>query len=205
MRALTLLFCLTTLAIPRALHGQTSGCPVSPAATVDAALMASDLLDVDVDALRRRVGRAALLPVQTRLELRATDDDVFRIESRLDQDFDEHFGTDGTDLTDVARSGVDQLREARVIVVWDLSDAIWSSDHLAVSRLARDLARERQQLSSASLDLYFAWTRACALPDETGASVRQELSARLDALTGGWFSRTVGTQPTTCPASCVAP
>lgn len=181
------LFVATQVSAPT--HAQTCE-PPSPASVTDAAVRSAGLGDVSGETYRRRIRASALLPDSARVELRAADDDVFRIESRLDQDFDEFDDADGSDLTDVQRTGVDRLREVRVVVSWRLSDLAWSSEHLAVERLRRDLRAERAELIEDTLDAYFDWLRVCVADDPTPESAWElaERHARLDALTRGWFS-----------------
>lgn len=181
------LFSLIALALVAVDAAAQPTCPPpSAAAVVDAVIRNADL--DDADRYRRQVRAAALLPNSARVELRAADDDIYRLQSRLDQDFDELLDVDGSDLTDVRQSGVDHLREVRVIVSWRLSDLAWSPDHATAIRLAQSDARDRTDLTDLTLELYFEWLRARdESPEEFDAYRVLELHARLDALTGGWF------------------
>lgn len=184
-RCCAVLAVLATLAAGRAAAQECP--PPHPSVVVDLALSRSAGEPVDAAALRRRARRAALLPESARLDLRAVDDDVFRIESRLDQDFDEDFLTDGSDVTDVQRSGVDQLREVRLVLTWDLTAVVWSDRELQIERAARESRTERLRLTDLVLELYFDWLDAMAEAEDP--LVIGAFAARLDAVTDGAFSR----------------
>lgn len=79
-----------------------------------------------------------------------------------------------------------------VKAVWSLDELIFNRDVLDIAEEARYQIRERRQILSEVNKLYFAWAELRdkgAKPEEKYRS--QELSADLDALTGGWFSRRI--------------
>lgn len=184
-----------------AAHAQSAdqNCPPpAPEDVVAVALRRSGPTELDADALVRRSRRSAWLPESARVELRTAEDDYLRSESRLDQDFDELFVVDGVDLTDLDRTGTSSLREARLVLVWDLSRLAWSDRELAIERAARETRSERTRLVERVLELYFDWLAARTAPIDAPARRGQdeaELRARLDALTAGWFSRAATCQP----------
>ncbi len=82
---------------------------------------------------------------------------------------------------------------------WDLGDFIWSSDQTAIDVRSRLMVQLRQDLLEELTRVYFERKRLLAEFDghPTGDPILQkersvrieELSAYLDAMTGGWFSK----------------
>ena len=87
------------------------------------------------------------------------------------------------------RSGLDQLREARIVLTWQLSDFVWSPSLLAIERIRDTQRRERERVTERVLALYFTWVRALSEDpsDPEAAWIERQSRARLDAETGGWF------------------
>lgn len=102
----------------------------------------------------------------------------------------------GSELRDEQRSQ-DQTTH-RVNVRWDFSELIFNPDILRVSREATRHVKVREDVLSSITKLYFERRRSQVElklnpPSDVGERLRsdlqvQELTAEIDALTGGWFS-----------------
>ena len=143
-----------------------------------------------------RANTAALLP-DVRIEYRRNvDDDLQRDD---DQDFEVDEAGDLA-LTDVARDvRTDEDQENRLMIRGDfeLNELIWNPDILRISKETRDLVELREDVLTTVTSLYFERRRAQVQlllnpPTDTVERLRrelelQELTASIDALTGGWF------------------
>ncbi|MFT6398710.1 MAG: hypothetical protein ACJAYU_003472 [Bradymonadia bacterium] len=177
------------LLVPGAAAAQDH-CLPSAAATVDKALIVAGL-DVVPD-FGRRARVSSLLPSSVRLELRTTEDDLFRNAVDVDQDFDETLQADGIDLSDTQSTGIDHLREARLVVYWQLDSLVWSNESLTAMRYRDARLEAASDLSEAVLSLYFDLLSQLDLatrsPESWEPRAAEYAWALLDERTDGWFS-----------------
>ena len=146
---------------------------------------------------KTRASLSALLP-RLRVEYRLTNDD------NLQNDYDEDFNVaaDGTLIGDtVQRDQTDEDDEEirlRFQGDWELPELIFNPDILRISNEVSDLVELREDILTAVTTLYFERRRAQVQmildpPSDAIERLRreleiQELTAGIDALTGGWFS-----------------
>lgn len=144
-----------------------------------------------------RASLSALLP-RLRVEYRLTNDD------NLQNDYDEDFNVaaDGTLIGDtVQRDQTDEDDEEirlRFQGDWELPELVFNPDILRISNEVSDLVELREDILTAVTTLYFERRRAQVQmildpPSDAIERLRreleiQELTAGIDALTGGWFS-----------------
>jgi hypothetical protein len=82
---------------------------------------------------------------------------------------------------------VDNGMALEVRATWRLDRLVFDGRELQVAGIEAARRRERRDLSTRVIRVYFAWQRAAAQP---GGSLRAaEAAAELDALTGGYFSQ----------------
>lgn len=147
---------------------------------------------VGAPSLSRRARLAPLLPNSVRLELRAAEDDLLRDSYDVDQDFDELLAPDGIDLSDTRQIGIDHVREARVVVYWQLDSLVWSNEMLAAMRYEDARDRDAWAMTEEIIALYFDVDferRYPGLEPRRGALERHRAVALLNERTDGWFSR----------------
>ncbi|MBI1908812.1 MAG: hypothetical protein HYS22_01395 [Deltaproteobacteria bacterium] len=100
-------------------------------------------------------------------------------------------GPDENDLSKNFNSGT----SVDVRAVWYLNELVFNKDLLDVGVEQRNWNRERSRIASEVAELYYARRR---VQEETVNNVHgrwlkiAELTAQLDALTGGWFSQHLG-------------
>lgn len=185
------------LLAPRAAEAQDH-CLPSAAATVDQALIVAGL--DEIPSFGRRARASSLLPSSMRLELRATEDDLFRDAVDVDQDFDDRLNTDGIDLSDTQSMGIDHLREVRLVVYWELDSLVWSNESLSAMRYRDSRLQAANDLSDAVLSLYFdllgQLDLAARAPEHWDPRAAEHVWALLDERTGGWFSASSGCRET---------
>ena len=142
--------------------------------------------------LRASRGFAAL--PKLRLEYRLTDG--------WDQDFVYELA-DGTEAVPVKDdAGNDRENRVLVQVNWDLSELVMSSDRIRIINEAQDVVKLRDKLLSQVTRLYFDRRRhqvemllnpRTDLDGQVEDQLRlMELTAGIDALTGGQFSNALG-------------
>ncbi len=118
---------------------------------------------------------------------------------RLDQDRDATIASSTT--LGVTRFTVGPEKRTRSLnfgFTWDVADLIWNPDQTAIDVRSRLMVQLRQDLLEEVTRLYFERRRLLAefagnpsedpLLDEERSLRVEELTAQLDALTGGWFS-----------------
>lgn len=71
---------------------------------------------------------------------------------------------------------------------WELSDLIWSTDQTSIDVRSRLLTQLREDVLTEVVRLYFEWRRLSLDGSPAKQIQLEELSARLDAYTGGKFS-----------------
>ncbi len=98
-------------------------------------------------------------------------------------------------------AGIDQDQKIKVVATWDLDELIMSSEHLRAISEAQDAAKLREQVLSEVTDTYFERRRLqvemmlspkADLQEQVKDHLRlMELTANVDAVTGGAFSQAV--------------
>jgi hypothetical protein len=145
----------------------------------------------ELASLKSRAGWSSLLPKAT-VEVSKELDDSSRSTSILDED-----PTTASKITALEQK--DDDLELRVRGEWQLNELVFSPDELSVLRESRLTAKERQKLLQTVTRTYFERRRAqvdlltSPPADSKGRALAElkiaELTAELDALTGGAFSR----------------
>lgn len=140
-----------------------------------------------IQSWRKRSGWAAALP-ELRAEYQRRDDTLKRVRQSSTGDLSQDDDRVGDRL--VGRA------------TWDLKELIFNPDELRVSGESNDLVRLREDVLDQVTKLYYERRRLqvdldLAPPRDLGGRVRkelrlQELTADVDALTGGWFSERLG-------------
>jgi hypothetical protein len=142
-----------------------------------------------------RANTAKLMPkrAQYRLQLRDIDQNY----NRFTEDLNAQSLGLGSETQRQIRS--DSRLEHQVLVQWDLSEAVFNPDVLRVSREVGRQVKQREDILAAVTKLYFERRRAqvdvvLTPPTDPGDRLRkqlaiQELTAQIDALTGGWFGQ----------------
>jgi hypothetical protein len=166
-----------------------------------------------------RANTANLLPqrAQYRIQIQDAEQDYNRFTEKNSSDVGTDTDTDfnalglvlgsatGTDSgssldeTTQRQNRTDTRIQHQVLVQWDLSEVIFNPDILRVSREVGRQVKQREDLLNAVTKLYFERRRAqvdLVLSPPTDAADRlrkqlaiQELTAQVDALTGGWFGQ----------------
>ncbi len=137
-----------------------------------------------IDAWRRRSSYSAILPQLRVTYRRNVEEDTRLIEQPGNPDRWQWDWDDDHQVTTVAR--------------WDLDDLIFNTDELRVSSESVRLVRLREGVLNQVTKLYFERRRLqierdLAPTHDVAAAVRREmrlheLTAQIDAMTGGWFS-----------------
>lgn len=145
----------------------------------------------------RQVRISALLP-------RVRVEGLRREHERLQVDGTQNFDIDGStftprDLRELRRDYEYTQFDVRAWAQWELSDIVWDSDVLRVSAESQRITRLRQDLTSTITSLYFDRRQRqveleLSPPSDLAGRLRaqlaiDQLTANIDALTGGWFIR----------------
>lgn len=192
-----ILLSLLLLLAPRLALGQEH-CVPTAAATVDQALIVAGLRDIPP--FDRRARLSSLLPSSVRVEFHAAEDDLFRDAIDVDQDFDESLRADGIDLSDTQSMGLDHLREARVVVYWELDALVWSNESLSALRYRDARLAAATALTNSIITLYFDLLThldvAITTPEDWDQRATELVWSLLDERTDGWFSESAGCRET---------
>lgn len=146
---------------------------------------------------RRRASTSALLP-DVRVEYRFQMEDDRTDEN--DQDFEVDANGDliltGLDLD--VRLDDDEYNQISLQGDWNFQELIWNADLLRISKETRDTVELREDILTTVTSLYFERRRAQVQllvdpPSDAMERMRreleiEELTAQIDAFTGGWFS-----------------
>jgi hypothetical protein len=128
-----------------------------------------------------------------------------RMQMRLDRDFRDNRNASTKDSIVVSgRTDVDDDALWQFLVEWDLSQLVFNPDSVRLSKQAIDIAELREDVLNAVTKIFFE-RRAVKVelsmnaPDDFSQFVRKrmrldELTADLDALTGGAFSKRIRTR-----------
>ena len=209
--AISLIMLIASLAAPPAAQ-PTPTAPAKAPPVADVQVRAVEFARLDPAEISTWKKRAKLAPLLPRLEV------------RYDNHIKDYVNVDVTDSVYVGSSGTtvgppegkynanrNNENDIGVRAIWNLKDAVFNRDMLAVSVEARSLARDRNLLLAEVNKNYFDRDRAAAeisflseeLKKKPGdAKIRQriflcrvaidEATAALDAMTGGWFGRQLG-------------
>ena len=163
----------------------------------EAAAAYAQIDEAVMDRWSARANAAAILPDLTVEYRRYVDDDIQRDDDQ-DLNVDENGDLVLADMERDIRTEDDE--EQRLIIQGDfeLNELIWNPDLLRISKERRDLVELREDVLTSVTSLYFERRRAQVQlllnpPTDTVERLRreleiQELTASIDALTGGWFS-----------------
>ncbi len=150
----------------------------------------------DLDRWSSRSRLAGLIPVvDVEAKYRSTrnaDDRMKEQLARVDESFE--FKSAQTDTLD----GMDEQWSVSLNLKFDLQRVVFDRDELAADESARRNLQLRNDVADQALTLFYSWLessrRAATSPHEERvrfAESRDLAAARLDALTGGWFARTI--------------
>lgn len=124
---------------------------------------------------------------------------LLRDDVTVTEDYDDMGRLDDTRLRLYGREDLSTRFDVRVGVRWDLGGLVWSGDELAIEAAERRVAEQRRAVMQSVADAWFLRRRTLALllvdpPSDPVRRLERELAvdeatARLDALTGGWYSQ----------------
>lgn len=216
MRTKVLLFSLlASLALPAVASAQRVGAIDPEVASIlelfddeptaqqvqQAALVWANLHDNRVPGWYRQIRLSAMLP-RVRVEGMHREHDRFQIDGTQNFDIDNNTFTP-RDLRELRRDYEYTQFDARAWAQWELSELVWDADILRVSAESQRITRLRQELTSTITSLYFdRRQRQVELelepPADLAGKLRaqlaiDQLTANIDALTGGWFVRQLET------------
>ena len=202
-RLISLCFAAMLLAIPAMASAQTPQEVMAKfsheptvEATMDAAVEYAGLGSDRLNGLYRRAGGAKALPKKLYYQMTYRDQD--RDQPQEVYTYADNNASTWTQykLTDYEQD-TDYIQH-RVHAEWDLSGLIYNSDQLRVVSTMNSAIKTRDQLLKAVTKAYFARRKlqvdaTLNPPDDVAKKLDQELkiqelTATLDALTGGWFS-----------------
>lgn len=144
-----------------------------------------------------RASLAALLPdVRVQYQRRVEDD--LQMDDDQDLEVDELGDLVLTDVARDVRTDDDTQSDIRIQGDFELNELVWNPDLLRVSKEIRDVVELREDILTTVTTLFFERRRAqvqlqLSPPSDPIERLRreleiQELTASIDALTGGWFS-----------------
>ena len=154
---------------------------------VAAALQASGLAEGDaaIDALISRARMSAWLP-ETRMRATTLLDDASHATTLATTDGTNYYEAVGSDLV------------LELSLTWRFDRVLYTGDEAALERVRLMRQRVRSRVATRTLELLFAWQRASIDAADAPSGTREELDAwlhaseaeaKLDVITGGWFSR----------------
>ena len=168
-------------------------------ATLDAAINHAGLSSDRLEGLYTRAAAAKALPKSVYYELTYRDQDrdrpqdVYTYKDPTSDKWSEYKQTDYNEGTDYIQH--------KVRAQWDLSGLVFNSDQLRVVSLMNSSVKTRDSILKVVTKTYFARRKAqidmilnppSDVAERLDAELRiQEMTATLDALTGGWFSRNI--------------
>ncbi len=171
-------------------------------ATMDAAVEFSGLGADRLNGLYRRAGGAKALPKKLFYEMTYKDEDRDRPQGVYT--YADNVATSWTQykLTDY-KQNTDTLQH-KIHAEWDLSGIVFNSDQIRVVSTMNSAVKTRDSLLKAVTKAYFARRKlqidaTLNPPSDVAKKLDQdlkiqELTATLDALTGGWFSEQLKNQ-----------
>ena len=167
--------------------------------TLDAAIAYAGLDSDRLESLYTRAGAAKALPKVLSYEMTYRDQDrdrpqdVFTFKDPKSEDWTERKLTDYQEDTDYIQH--------KVKAQWDLSGVVYNSDQLRVVSLMNSSVKNRDAILKAVTKTYYARRKAqidmllnppSDISEKLEGDLRiQEMTATLDAMTGGWFSHNI--------------
>jgi len=150
----------------------------------------------DLDRCSTRSRLAGLIPevdVEAKYRSDLTTDDRMKEQlARVDEAFE--FKSAQTDTLD----GRDEQWSVSLNLKFDLQRVVFDRDELAADESSRRNLLLRNEVADQALTLFYSWLEASRLSatsphdERVGFAESRDLAAaRLDALTGGWFARTL--------------
>ena len=149
-----------------------------------------------VDGWYTQASLANLMPETAEYRFRFRTDDRTTDRATTDQD-----PVTGADLNFEDRREIREYEQLQhdVKVSWDLSELVFNPDVLRVAREVGRIAKQREDIVTTVTKLYYERRQAqidmvLNPPSSTSEKLRaelriQELTANIDALTGGWFGQ----------------
>jgi len=164
-------------------------------ATMDAALEYAGIKTDRLESLYTRAQASRALPKKVYYEYTYRDRDTDRPQDKLEQDANGNITKDT--LTTYAEN--QKYGQHKVRAEWELSGLVYNSDTLNVYKQMGSAAKDRDRLLRDVSKVYYARRKQqIAMDTDPGVDVMtrlqqelqlQELTAQLDAMTGGWFSK----------------
>ncbi len=167
----------------------------SVTATMDAALEYAGITTDRLESLYTRAQASRALPKKVYYEYTYRDRDTDRPQDKIEQ------GADGKVTKDTLTTYEESQAygQHKVRAEWELSGLVYNSDTLNVYKQMGSAAKDRDRLLRDVAKVYYARRKQqIAMDTDPGVDVMtrlqqelqlQELTAQLDALTGGWFSK----------------
>ncbi len=141
----------------------------------------------ELSSMKRRARMAAALP-QLQVGARKT------LQNDVNVAINDNVSVNSTGVnigpeTNTIRQDANNNTAIEVKALWQLNELIYSRDNLDISEEARYQIRERRMILAEVNKLYFERRRL--LEGGRSDSRLEEITADLDALTGGWFSNKI--------------
>lgn len=172
------------------------------AAVQQAALRWANLHQDRVPGWYRQVRLSAILP-RARVEGNVIQRDTDQVDLTENFNFEDALNVTPTGSRQLSRETDYRQLQVRGFMQWELNELVWDSDVLRVSLEGQRLVRLRQDILNTVTSLYFdRRERQVELelnpPADLSARIRanlaiEQLTASLDAMTGGWFSEQLAT------------
>ncbi len=166
-------------------------------ATMEAALEYSGLSSDRLESLYKRSGGANALPRQMYYEMTYRDRDTDRPQEATTYKNNDDSAWDQLKKTDYEENQA--YIQHKVRAQWDLSRLVYNNDQKGVASLMSQVVQKRDKMLKDLNKAYFARRRAqidlmMNPPQDVAQKLEadlkiQELTATLDAMTGGWFSK----------------
>lgn len=166
-------------------------------ATMEAALEYSGLSSDRLESLYKRSGGANALPRQFYYEMTYRDRDTDRPQEATTYKSNDDSAWDQLKKTDYEES--QDYIQHKVRAQWDLSRLVYNNDQKGVASLMSQVVQKRDKMLKDLNKTYFARRRAqidmmMNPPQDVAQKLEadlkiQEMTATLDAMTGGWFSK----------------
>lgn len=167
------------------------------AAVQQAALRWANLHQDRVPGWYRQVRLSAILP-RARVEGNVIQRDTEQFDLTENFNFEDALNVTPTGSRQLNRETDYRQLQVRGFMQWELNELVWDSDVLRVSLEGQRLVRLRQDILNTVTSLYYdRRERQIELelnpPADLSARIRahlaiEQLTASLDAMTGGWFS-----------------
>lgn len=167
-------------------------------ATMDAAVAYAGLGNDRLESLYVRAGAANALPKSVYYEFTERDRDTDRPQKQLTYNAENDENQDYTARKDTIYREDQDYQQHKVRATWDLSKLVYNSEQKGIVSLMASASTRRDKLLKDVTKAYYARRKAqidATLNPPTDIAQKldsdlkiQELTATLDAMTGGWFS-----------------